>query len=396
LVWVVTWLVVLPTLAPPACLAQAAAESPSPPTPPPLPFLPSPPALDSPPELPAPRVLDEETPRPDNGSGPAPPGTAPAPTPLAAFLRSTGFFGGGGFMGATGFLGGPPVLFASYHAAWFPDQPVAGQPTSLGFVREDFTISDPVWRTPTDQLTLRGSVRNESFHTAAVLPDTGQPFPDNLWNLQLGANYAHRFENGWAAGGMLSVGSASDQPFHSIHEMTVGVNAFLRVPSGEHNAWLFTLTYSPTGQLAFPIPGVAYFCQPSDRCFATIGLPFQLLYLPCDDLMLNLSYMLLTNVHAGATYRLAPQLFLHAAFDWQNESYFLAERTDTQQRLFYYDKQLSGGVRYNLNQHAAFDLTAGYVFDRFYFEGRQLSDSQFNRIDVGNGPFASFLCQFRW
>jgi hypothetical protein len=315
---------------------------------------------------------------------------------MARFLGGAGFFGGGGFAGAAGFLGGPPVLFASYHASWLPDQPVAGQPTNLGFFREDLQLSAPVWRTPADQLTFRASVRNENFHTAAVLPDTGQPFPDNLWNIQTGLNYSHRFENGWVAGGMLSVGSASDKPFHSIDEMTVSAMGFLRVPSGEHNAWLFSLMYSPTGQLAFPVPGVAYFWHPSDYFFATIGLPFQVVYLPREDLMLDFSYMLLTTVHAGATYKLAPPLFLHAAFDWQNESYFLADRADRQQRLFYYDKQLSAGVRYNLNEHAAFDLTTGYVFDRFYFEGRQLSDSHFNRIDVGNGPFASFQVQFRW
>ena len=35
-------------------------------------------------------------------------------------------------------------------------------------------------------------------------------------------------------------------------------------------------------------------------------------------------------------------------------------------------------------------------YDRFYFEGRHLSDDHRNRIDVGDGPFASFRCDFRW
>jgi hypothetical protein len=354
---------------------------------------PSPPALDTPPELPMPRVQSDEPPPSDNG---AEPHAGPRPDSLAAFLGGAGLFGGGGFMGAAGYMGGPPVLFASYHASWFPDQPVAGQPTNLGFFREDLSLSAPVWRTPSDQLTLRASVRDENFHTLAILPDTGQPFPANLWNAQLGGSYTHRFENGWVASGMLSVGSASDKPFHSINEMTVGVNAMLRIPSGEHNAWLFTLSYSPTGQLAFPVPGVAYFWQPSDQLFATIGLPLRIVYRPLDDLVFDVSYMLLTTVHAGAIYRLAPPLYLHAAFDWQNESYFLADRADTQSRLFYYDKTLSAGVRYIINHHAALDLTGGYVFDRYYFEGRQLSDSHFNRIDVGDGPYLSFQAQFRW
>src|SRR5262249_33192097 len=149
---------------------------------------------DSRPVLPPPALLSEETPPSDNGLGPTEPRPLDPPSPLAAFLRATGALGGGGFQGAAGYLGGPPALFASYHASWFPDQPVAGQPTNLGFVRQDVLLSLPVWRTPADQLTLRFNVGNENFHTLAVLPDTGQPFPQDLWNIHAGASYSHRFE----------------------------------------------------------------------------------------------------------------------------------------------------------------------------------------------------------
>ncbi|MDB5311131.1 MAG: hypothetical protein JWO38_5333 [Gemmataceae bacterium] len=302
-------------------------------------------------------------------------------------------------MGAAGFLAGPPVPFASYRATWYPDQPVSGQGTKLGYLQEDFLASAPVFLTKTDQLTVRASVRNEAFNTGAVLPDSARAFPDALWNVQTGLNYTHRFDNNWVAGGMLNLGSASDKPFHSIDEMTIGGGGFLRVPSGDRNAWLFTLSYSPTGQIAFPVPGVAYFYQPSDRFYATIGLPLQINYRPIDDLMLDFSYMLLTNMHAGATYRvssISPRLFLHGGFDWKNESYFLADRTDRQERLFYYDKTLSAGTRYNFNRSMFLDLTCGYAFDRYYFTGRSLSDSHHDRVDVGAGPFAAIQFQGRW
>jgi hypothetical protein len=42
------------------------------------------------------------------------------------------------------------------------------------------------------------------------------------------------------------------------------------------------------------------------------------------------------------------------------------------------------------------DLSAGYDFDRFYFEGQQHSDLSYNRIDVGDGPFAAFKAVVRW
>jgi hypothetical protein len=285
---------------------------------------------------------------------------------------------------------------ADYRLTWFADEPVRGQSTNLGYTQHDFSLAFPLWQGCADEFSASVHVRGEIFHTGAVLPDTGQPFPDELWNIRFGTTYRHQFDNGWITGGTVSVGSASDKPFHSIDEMTAGINAFLRVPQGEHNAWLFSLNYSPTSELPFPIPGVAYVYQPSEYFRATIGLPFQIMYRPWDDLTLEASYMLLRTVHAKATYRLCDWLRVFAAFDWANESYFLADRVNVNDRFFYYDKRVSGGVKAYPAKHVELDLSAGYTFDRFYFEGAQFSDSDHNRVGVGNGPFVSLQGQIRW
>jgi hypothetical protein len=106
--------------------------------------------------------------------------------------------------------------------------------------------------------------------------------------------------------------------------------------------------------------------------------------------------MLLRTVHARATYRLTGRLKVYTGFDWGNEAYLLAGREDNRERFFYYDKGLTSGVRFDVNRHLSFDLSGGYVFDRFYFEGRSYSDRNNDRIDVGNGPFLSLMGQLRW
>jgi hypothetical protein len=287
-------------------------------------------------------------------------------------------------------------LRADYRATWFPDEPVSGQSTHLGYVEQNLSVSFPLWQNATDELSSAIHVCNELFNTRAVLPDTLQPFPDELWNIHLSTTYRHLFDNGWIGGGTLSVGSASDKPFEGIREMTIGINSFLRVPQGEHNAWLFSLAYSNNSQLPIPIPGVAYVWMPNDYFHANIGLPFLLMYRPWDDLTLDFSYMLLTNVRARATYRICPALRIYAGYEWQNESYLLADRVNEEDRFFYYDQRLLGGLQYFFNAHASLDLSGGYLFDRFYFEGRSLSDDHQNRIDVGNGPFLSLQTQIRW
>ncbi len=289
---------------------------------------------------------------------------------------------------------------ADYRAAWFPQEPVQNQPTKLGYLQQDFSLNVPCWQCPGEEWSASAHIRAESFHTGAVLPNTGDPFPKELWDVRFGTSYRHLFDNGWIGGGTVTLGSASDKPFHSIDEMTVGATAFLRVPQGEHNAWLFSLNFSTNSEVLpfIPIPGVAYLYAPSDAFHATIGFPFaSVFYRPDEDWTLQLSYALLTNIHARATYLALRPLRLYAGFDWSNEAYFLAERPNDRDRFFYYDKRVTVGLQIPARSlNAVFDLSGGYSFDRFYFEGRNINDRSFNRIDVGDGAFVALRVDIRF
>jgi hypothetical protein len=284
-----------------------------------------------------------------------------------------------------------------YRATWFPDETVSGQFTKLGYVDQNLSLVVPVWQDLVDEVSATAGVRNETFHTGgAILPTSHLPFPDDLWNIRFGANYRHLFDNGWIAGGGVSVGSASDQPFHSIDEMFVGVNAFLRIPQGEHNAWLFSLSYSPLGELPYPLPGVAYIWRPTDYFQMNIGLPFALIYRPTEDVTIDLSYMLLRTVHAGVGYRIAPKTRAYVAFDWGSESYFLVDRPDVNDRFYYFDMRLTAGMQFFLPHQAVLDLSAGYVFERYYFQGVNSNDSNVDRIDIGAGPLLGLRAGLRF
>jgi hypothetical protein len=285
---------------------------------------------------------------------------------------------------------------AAYRVTWLPDESVSGQGTKLGLVQNDASVRFPIWQSDRDELSGNLHARAAFIHTGAVLPNSDQAFPDQLWDLRAGVGYRHLFENGWIAGANVSFGSASNEPFHSINELTVGLNASLRIPSGEHNAWLISLSYSPTGELSFPIPGVAYVWVPSEQFHMNIGLPFMVWYRPVEDVTLEASYMLLTTVHARATYRVCAPLRVYAGFDWSNESWYLVPRADDKDRLFYYEQRLSVGAVTHIGHVFLLDVSTGYAFDRFYFEGHNYNDRNSNRVDVGAAPVLSFQAQLRW
>jgi hypothetical protein len=294
---------------------------------------------------------------------------------------------------------GHKPFFADLGLAYFPSEPVKGQNTSLAYGQQDFSLAAPIWQNGPDEWALSAHVRTEFFQTSAVLPTTNQPFPSELWNVRMGTSYRHQFDNGWIAGVNAGIGSNSDKPFQTVNEVSGDVNGFVRIPYGEHSAWIVSLTYSTNSQILsnIPIPGVAFSYFPSERFQATVGFPFaDMTVRPLDNLTLQFSYALLTNIHARATYAFGPHVRIYGAFDWSNENYFLVDRPDYRDRFFYFDKRATVGVQYLINPHFDVDLSGGYVFGRYYFEGRNQNDINDNRVDVGSGPFAGVKARFRF
>jgi hypothetical protein len=327
---------------------------------------------DSPPELP-PYAFGSGTVAAGNGNDIAPPD------------EMLGFAGMGG---REGFGGGMhPVDSVRYGTIWLPSVPVHGQPTDFEMVRQDLSFTHPLWKDPLNALSLVGGVRNELIDTGAILPSDGEAVPAELWGVNLGLRYSHQMDDNWIAGGGLSIGSASDHPFAGLHEINVGMNAMLRIPQGEHNAWIFSLAYSPVGELAFPVPGIAFSYNPSPQFHANIGLPLMVAWRPSDDWQLQASYMLLRTVHIKSQYRFMPWLSGFAAYDWSNESYILLDSPAADDRFFIYDQRVSLGLQTAFLQHFTASVSSGFIFDRYLFEGTS-STSTSDRVYLGNGPFA--------
>lgn len=294
-------------------------------------------------------------------------------------------------MGPGGGGGGP-----GYTATWYPSRPViggtgfGGLPSSVGLVRQQLSGGVPLLMSPPDVLMLTASVGHTLFQTDAVLPDTRRPFPEQLWNVNLGLMYVRKLEDGWSVGGMFGFGSSSDKPFRSIREVNLMGMAFLGMPAfGGRDSWRFSVMYSPVGALNFPIPGVAYQWNPGERLSVSIGLPLTVNWRPTDDWTLTASYIPLTNVNARITRRLTDEVKVYAAYEWRNESYFLADRIDSADRFIGLEQRVLGGVTHALGQHFSVDLSAGYAFGRQYGEGSNLGGSLRDRVDIRGGAFLS-------
>lgn len=264
----------------------------------------------------------------------------------------------------------------------------------------DLKVLLPVWQNDTDELAVTGRFKSLHLDTEALLPPTWklndpgtwsyEPFPDHLWDVRLGAGYRHKLDNGWIIGGQLEVGWPSDRPFNSFDDVAINANAFLRVPRGQRDAWLFFLNYANNREFwpHVPIPGVAYSWEPDDKLRALLGVPFSnLRYQPFEQLLLEASYFVPRTVSTKVSYLPVKPVRLYTGFEWSNQRFFRHDREDEDERLFYYEKRLQGGVRWDITEKIYVDVGGGFAFDRFWFEGEEYGDRGDSRINVGDGPF---------
>jgi hypothetical protein len=278
-----------------------------------------------------------------------------------------------------------------YGVSWIPAQPVGGSSTDLSVLRQDLSVFAPIFREGSDTAAIGFGVHNGLYWTNAVLPDSHRPFPNTLWDIEAGLAYSHQWDNMWTTGVTVSAGSASDRPFVQGNVLVARLSVYNAFPAEGRNAWVVGLHYSPTSDFPYPQPIAFYYWQPSDDVQVGLGIPFFLRWHFLPEWTAEALWVPVRTVSARITWNPEerPGFRVYGAFDWTNESYFLADRPEERDRFFYFEKRLSGGLQFDLPYRLRLDLSAGYVFDRFFFQGKQYSDRMHDRVNVGAGLFGS-------
>ncbi len=233
-----------------------------------------------------------------------------------------------------------------------------------------------------------------AIDTTASFPDSGRPVPQELWNVGFGTMYFRRLDDGRRIGGIVSFGSASDRPFDEFRDLTLTSIGFLEIPLRDRDAWNFSLFYSPTSQLPYPMPGLAYVWRPDDRLTAQLGIPFSLNYRPNDRWTLAADYRPLTEVRVRATRKLADGWNAYAGYEMTADTYFLAERLRTADRLYLFEQRAAIGLERRLPAGFRFDVSASYLFDRRIFQAESFFDGRHDELRIGSGPMLSL--GLRW
>ncbi len=275
-----------------------------------------------------------------------------------------------------------------------PKQDFADGQDSLSISGQRMTLAFPVSMSDEGGIWLATtSIDHVAMSSNRLLPDSGIPIPDDLWNITFGGMHFRTLSNGWETGGILTFGSASDKPFEETRDFTATALGFVTIPARANNAWKLSLFYSPTAQLNFPLPGFAYVWRPNPVWEWNLGLPFSVSYKPNDFFSANASYVPLTNFNACATWQWSPLWSTFASYAITNETYWLTARTDDDDRFFLFDQRLAIGVRRQLARGFALEFSTAYIFDRTIFQGAGFSD-RYDELDID--PGVAGILQLSW
>ena len=243
----------------------------------------------------------------------------------------------------------------------------------------------PIMKASTDTWSVQQELGSFHLSNSQAIGAGGPAIPRDLWDVETGAGFRRRLSDRRGWGVSASVGSASDELYHSIHETTLKATGNYHIPSGRDNAWLFFLAYSNNRHFAnnVPLPGVAYLVHtPEHGLDAVIGLPFfAVRYKPAPDWSGRLALFGPNNVSAELAYQLRIPVETYAGFDWNQREWLRAGRADNSQRLFFDEKRWSLGLRFPIRGGLRMDLAGGYEFNRRMYEDRRARSSGIPEVD---------------
>ncbi|HBW46356.1 TPA: hypothetical protein DEF17_00280 [bacterium] len=104
-----------------------------------------------------------------------------------------------------------------------------------------------------------------------------------------------------------------------------------------------------------------------------------------ERLSLKADWQYPRHLRTEAGVRILSSFILHGNFDWRQERFRNKDRVRDENMLNYYEKLFYGGLRYEIGNGVFGDVYAGKAFDRFWFEGENYGDRNYNRIEVDDG-----------
>lgn len=297
---------------------------------------------------------------------------------------------------------GRPEIVLDAEAGFYPSSSIGHEDNNWRLYehKTSFNIPLPGGR---NKLWSTGlNYRQLNLSTEATLPMTPQTaLPSRLYAIEFNLSYRRLFQNGHSLGLVGSIGSASDQPFHSQDEIDLNLLGMWQFPSEQNQNWLLFLSYAsrrPALNLDhIPLPGIAHLWRTEKGNWLMLGIPASAMereILP--EIKFSIFYMPIRNLNASITWKPYEKIGLFTRFNWENDKYWRAGRKDSDKSLNINHKKISVGCRWLPLENLSVETETGMVFSRSVYEAEKYSKRSDNRLEIEDGWFTELRGDWRF
>ena len=181
--------------------------------------------------------------------------------------------------------------------------------------------------------------------------------------------------------------SASDRPFHSVHETDLSLNASRTIRSEGRHRLSFGLAYSSRRSFArgMPFPYLLYGYYSEKLVF---NLPFSAEWRPSRALALSAAYVPPKYLRAGVSRRFSDRLRLKAEYASGALQYDLAGRQDKSYSVFIEQRTAGLWTFYGPAGDYYLSLWTGWTLGGSYYSGKTYDEHRDER-STGSSPAVS-------
>lgn len=232
------------------------------------------------------------------------------------------------------------------------------------------------------------------FDATYINIDSSDPaLPERLVDQSIAVGFGIGAFDGWEVGATVGVGYAGNNPFADAEALYGLANLIFSYKIDDTSSVQFLLNYDGNRTLwpDVPLPGIVYNHRVDDTLSYSVGVPYSsITWSPVDRLTLHADYALPYTFNVLAEYEVVDDWFVFGAFSSRNDAFTLDEDRD-HRRLFFSQRRLEAGVRWQPSERCELLLAAGYAFDQEFEYGfdsrdldtvRELTDEPFIRAAV--------------
>lgn len=251
--------------------------------------------------------------------------------------------------------------------------------------QQKVSLSAPIHKTATDPASLTWKWNQLNLEDRQVL-NNGEILPNKLSSGEYGMTYRHSESESEFWGFSASAGSAGDETFNSKVKTVVNANFFYSSSQDPTSRWLWLVNYSNNRSFLneIPILGVAYIYRPSADFMGLFGFPFVFIRMKLDEDWSTSLFLGPFVYKAEFNRTIAGPIKFFVSGEQTLQSYYRANRSTDDHRIFYSEARALTGLRGPLSQLLFLEAYTGFTYNRSALEEKSYLDSYKDAVSLEN------------